>query len=91
LVLRILKPIPVRKRSEVKAHPKSIAVSGVEAASTKVRNIQAEAATYALAEAIRRAKEYPSDWLANSFETIPADWMTMRDAKASRPAMIGDE
>lgn len=90
-VRRKLNPIPVRKRREVNAHPKSIAVIGVDAASVNVKNNQLEAPTYALAEAIKSPNCHPSDVPASSLEIIPAVWMTMREARASRPAIIGDE
>lgn len=51
-VLRRLNPMPVRKTSDVTAHPKSIAVIGVDAASTNVESSQVAAPTYALADAI---------------------------------------
>jgi hypothetical protein len=41
----MLNPMPVKNSKEVKAHPKSMAVIGVEAASMKVKNNQEAAPT----------------------------------------------
>ena len=90
-VLRRLNPIPVRKTNDVTAHPKSIAVIGVDAASANVESSHAVAPTYALADAINRRNWLPSDWAARSLDTRPADWMTMREASPSSPAAKGVE
>ena len=60
-VLRRPKPMPVRKINDVTAHPKSIAVIGVDAASANVESSHAAAPTYALADAINSRNWLPSD------------------------------
>lgn len=54
LVLLKLNPMAVKKIRVVNAQPNSIAVIGVDAASGNVWNNQADAATYAEDEAMRR-------------------------------------
>jgi len=83
--------MPVRNIKVVTAHPKSIAVMGVDAASANVESSHAAAPTYALADAINNRNWLPSDWVARSLDIRPADWMTMREASPSSPAAKGVE